>query len=119
MTAQRQLFTPEPPDDPDPKYVRHSRTSKAAADSVRGGISARQRAVVMEAIRAAGSDGLTDEEAGERLGLGGNSLRPRRRELEKQGLVIDSGRVRDTESGRSAVVWIAAEVAAGKETAHA
>lgn len=53
-----------------------------------------------------GSDGATLEEMEIALAMPGNTVRPRRQELEKKGLVVDSGRTRPTTSGRSAVVWV-------------
>jgi hypothetical protein len=37
--------------------------------------------------------------------MAANTQRPRRRELELMGHVIDSGRVRHTHAGREAVIW--------------
>ena len=65
----------------------------------------RQR--VYLAIIEAGGSGCTDYELQERLIMPGNTERPRRIELLKQGLIRDSGRTRESSSGRRAVVWIA------------
>lgn len=54
------------------------------------------------------SDGQTDEELCTRMGLDGNTLRPRRRELQLLEKIKDSGTTRPTKSGRSAVVWVKA-----------
>jgi hypothetical protein len=35
-----------------------------------------------------------------------NTFRPRRRELELMGYIVDSGRIEQVRSGRDAVVWI-------------
>ena len=51
------------------------------------------------------SGGLTDEEIQRKLDMNPNTERPRRGELEAKGLIRDSGRIRKTVSGRSAVVW--------------
>ena len=70
--------------------------------------SDRIRERVLRAIADAGSRGVTDAELERILGLSGNTLRPRRRELETAGLVVDSHRRRPTASGRSAIVWVCA-----------
>ena len=87
-------------------YQRHSPTSRAAAETVEPRVATLRRAV-LDALRAAGEAGLTDEEMQTRLGMGGNTQRPRRVELERGGLVRDSGRTRRTRGGREAVVWVA------------
>lgn len=72
-----------------------------------------QRAHVLDAIRAAGPSGLTDEEIQTTLGLDGSSERPRRYELWKAGRIrvrVDAtGQTitRLTRTHRRAVVWIA------------
>ena len=70
----------------------------------------------LQAFAAVGPKGLTDEELAYRLGLRQNSVRPRRIELQKLGLLADTGRDRETESGRDAAVRI---LAAGLVTAAA
>jgi len=82
-------------------------TSQAAADAVQP-TAASLRAQLLAAIRRMGGRGLTDEEAQTLLGMSGNTERPRRRELEQAGLIRPAG-VRETASGRRAVVWIAVE----------
>lgn len=64
-----------------------------------------KRAIVLDAIMASG--GLTDEEMQRRIPMSPNTQRPRRLELVKAHLVIDSGQRRRTFSGELAVVWIA------------
>jgi len=88
-------------------------TSAAAAISVEES-KASQRAEVFAAIRAAGSEGATDDELQERLHLDGSSERPRRWELWKLNRIAmrrdDRGEVvkRLTRTHRRAVVWVAA-----------
>lgn len=89
-----------------PPAQMHSATSIEAAESMVPECATLRRAV-LAAVRAAGEDGLTDEEVQDRLAMSGSTQRPRRRELEKAGLVRDSGRTRQTRSGRNAVVWVA------------
>ncbi len=74
--------------------------------------SGSQRSKVLAAIQASYDLGMTDEEIGIRLGLDGNSVRPRRKELEDAGLIVDSGEKRPTASSTKAIVWVAAEVMA-------
>jgi len=81
--------------------------------------SARQRGRVLLRIQRAGpvhldgegrpTGGLTDEEIGRAAGLDGNSVRPRRKELESVGLIVPSGHKRPTRSGSKAIVWVVAE----------
>lgn len=72
----------------------HPDTSRAAAR----GITPRtgtQRRRVLDHIARCGTEGATDAELQEALGLNGNSERPRRIELVEAGLIVDSGRRRD------------------------
>lgn len=64
------------------------------------------RGKVLDAIRGAGLNGMTDQEIERATGLAGNCVRPRRGELIEFGLVRDSGRTRLTASKRKAVVWV-------------
>ena len=64
---------------------------------------------ILTLIRERGALGLTDDEGEALLNMGPQSYTPRRGELVKQGLIVDSGRRRKTESGCPAVVWVAAE----------
>ena len=94
------LFAPPAP------AQAHSETSKAAARSVkntRGWIMQR----VLDAIRGAGGNGMTDEEIQQMLNLQGNTERPARVALVQQGVVVDSGNKGRTAAGRSAVLWVA------------
>ena len=50
--------------------------------------------------------GATDQELERAIGRPGNTLRPGRVDLVKEGLVIDSGKWRFTEARRSAKVWV-------------
>lgn len=87
-------------------------TSAAAARSV-DETKETQRRQVLEAIRATGADGATDDELQMRLGLDGSSERPRRWELWKLAHIAirrDAGGDpvrRLTRTNRRAVVWIA------------
>jgi hypothetical protein len=86
-------------------FVPKSETSKAAAERTREGVSGVIRKRVFGVIADAGADGATDDEIVQSLGLPGDSVRPRRIELVRMGLVADSGFTRLTRSGREATVW--------------
>lgn len=92
-------------------HQRHSATSLAAAEAIQPRLNELQRivraAIQMGANNPRDSDGATDEEISRFTGLPGNTVRPRRRELQLAGLIRDSDRTRATASGRQAVVWIA------------
>lgn len=85
----------------EPPAQRHSETSKQAAEQIK------QKAPILRdfVLRAIQRRPDTDEELAVRTGMEGNTLRPRRRELELMGLIRKSGEVRKTKSGRNAVVW--------------
>ena len=100
MNEQLSIF-----DLPPLPYVRHSETSKEAAIKAEPA-SGTQRRRVLEELRKHPA-GLTDEQMQALLGMNPSTQRPRRVELEKSGQVIDSGIKRPTQSGRSAVVWVA------------
>jgi len=65
---------------------------------------------VLEAIRAAGTVGRTDQELQDQLHLIESTERPRRRGLVKAGLVADSGLTRPTRSSCEATVWVDARL---------
>jgi len=81
--------------------VNGSVTSAAAADSIEGKtLNALQRRVYeFIAWRAS-----TDEEIANELGMNPSTVRPRRVELVRRGLVVQDG-TRRTTSGRMATVW--------------
>jgi hypothetical protein len=83
--------------------VRGSVTSAQAADSLDARrLNALQRSV-LELLRE-NPHGLTDEEQQHALGMNPSTQRPRRIELARRGLIVESG-TRKTSSGRNAVVW--------------
>jgi len=90
---------------PSPPFQRHSDTSYGAAESIVEP-SGRLRDLVYGCIHEAGLLGCTDEEVQIALDMNPSTQRPRRVELVKDGMVRDSGRVRQTRSGRNAVVWV-------------
>lgn len=64
------------------------------------------RARVLAFIVGQGPHGATDDEGGAVLGIKPRTYTPRRGELVALGLVVDSGRRRNTASGRPAAVWV-------------
>ena len=83
---------------------RHSDTSRAAALSMLA-TAVTLQAKVYQAIRASTEAGMTDEEIQEALALRIPTEVARRRELVLLGVVEDSGKRRQNESGRDAIVW--------------
>jgi hypothetical protein len=67
---------------------------------------ARQR--VFGFLSERGEWGATLPEIQHHLNMIGNTARPRRKELEEAGLVIDAGKTRKNSRGRDCIVWIAA-----------
>ena len=105
MNGQLSMF-----DTPDTlPYQPHSETSKSAALAA-APRAVTHRAMVLELLsRKIG--GLTDEEVQSALKIKPpGTARARRVELVKAGKVRDSGKTRQTSSGRAATVW---EVARG------
>ena len=90
----------------DPPAQHHSETSVAAAEQIKPKAET-LRARVLYYLRCCGERGATDEEIQLALGMGGSTQRPRRTELQSAGLIVDSGRKRETVSKRAAVVWVA------------
>jgi transcription initiation factor IIE alpha subunit len=87
-----------------PPFQAHSKTSREAAQSV-SGVSGRDRQRVLTYLTEH-TVGATDEQLSEALSMAGNTLRPRRRELQQATLIKDSGRYSLTHSGRRATVWV-------------
>ena len=96
-------------DCPGPLFARpapaqqHSVTSRAAAASLdRSTLNRLQRLIYDYLCDQPG--GATDEEIAQACGLNPSTARPRRIELERRGLIVESG-TRKTSSGRTASVW--------------
>lgn len=66
--------------------------------------SGTKRQKIYNAIKLFG--GLTDEEIERTLDMSGNTVRPSRVSLVRDGLVMDSGQTRSTVSGNDAIVWV-------------
>lgn len=67
------------------------------------------RLKIYELLVRAGSGGATDQEIESILSISGNSVRPLRGSLEKQGFIIASGNTRENSNGNLCIVWIAVE----------
>jgi predicted ArsR family transcriptional regulator len=81
--------------------VNGSATSAAAADSLAPAtLNAMQRRVYELLFRRPS----TDEEIADELEMNPSTVRPRRGELARRGLIVESG-TRRTSSGRMAVIW--------------
>jgi hypothetical protein len=91
----------KPPYRGEPPAQSHSQTSIAAAASIKKSIGPLHKRI----LAYLKSNPSTDEEIMDALDMGGNTERPRRRELELMGRIIDSGKTRLTRSRRLAVVW--------------
>lgn len=96
----------------EPPAARERTTSVVAARRIHAAATT-FRDQVHDALRAGAK---TDEEICEATGLRGSTVRPRRLELLRDGLVEDSGHVRPTRSGRDAIVWRIRLEGAGEET---
>ena len=86
-----------------PRTCRHT-TSAAAYDSIKPSIPGK----CLKVLECLKSRPATDEEVQTVLSMNPSTERPRRKELQDAGLVVDSGIRRCTASGRNAVVWAAA-----------
>ena len=89
----------------EPPSQRHSDTSQAAATAIKAKVGPLQRRVLDYLL--AHPAGATDEQLMDALHLDGNTLRPRRRELQLMGSLQDSTHRDTTRSGRAAVMWVA------------
>jgi hypothetical protein len=101
---------------PTPAHQRHSPTSKAAAESIKPRVGPLHRLILD--MLAMGGAGATDEQMQCILNMPANTQRPRRRELQQAGLVVDSGITWATTSGRKAVVWTLAPASGRSEGAQ-
>lgn len=89
--------------EPEPPAQKHSPTSKAAAESVRGQAKT-MRQQVLDLLRKEGA--MTDADIAIRSGLGENTARPRRIELTRNGQVQKAGVVMNSNK-RAATLWAA------------
>lgn len=80
-------------------------TSDVAARRIRG-VVPRLLDRVLTFLASCGEEGATDDEGEAALKMKPQTYTPRRGELVRAGLVVDTGRRRKTASGRPAAVWI-------------
>ena len=88
--------------------MTYQRTSLEALLFVEPHIGTINRAVY-SFIESRGLDGATDQEVESVTRIDGNSIRPSRGSLVKQGLVFDSGRTRPNAKGNNCIVWMAVD----------
>jgi hypothetical protein len=91
----------EAPYNGEPPHQTHSDTSREAAARIKYRLGKLHYAILKYLYLY----NATDEEMQNELGMPANTQRPRRRELELMGYVVDSGDRHMTKSGRMAVVW--------------
>ena len=84
------------------------RTSVAAAEKVLPRTGSLKRKVY-EYILAQGMRGATDQEIEKTLQIEGNTVRPSRVGLIKEGYIIDSGTTRKKHHNNDCIVWRAVE----------
>lgn len=92
-----------PPYHGEPPAIAHNPTSIAAATSIKKAIGPLHREILAHLRNCI--DGATDEEMQNQMGMAANTQRPRRRELQLMGRVLDTGKTRQVASGREATVW--------------
>ena len=63
------------------------------------------RAIIYEYIVRTGMRGATDQEIEQMLHIDGNTVRPSRLTLFKDGLIVDAGITRKNENGNDCTVW--------------
>jgi hypothetical protein len=83
-------------------------TSRAAAERVYPK-SGTMRLFVYEHIIRQGLRGATDQEIQNTLHLSGDTVRPSRITLLKDGMIIDSGTTRKNANGNECIVWRAVD----------
>jgi hypothetical protein len=96
-----------------PPWARYSRTSKAAAVSMKAAVKGYEP-MVLDFIRSKEGHGATADEVLVGLGLTHQNGSARVSTLAKKELIIKSGRQRKTRSGRKAEVYVAAVFAKEK-----
>ncbi len=92
---------------PDAPGHRNVDTSIAASVALAPKLGRLQQ-MAQEAIRDAGTLGLTADELAASLDMDRWSIQPRTSELKRKGLIRDSGQRRPNATGKLAIVWIAA-----------
>lgn len=88
------------------KNARHTSVQAALKVLPRTGSLRRQ---VYEYILRKGFDGATDQEIESDLEIDGNTIRPTRISLVRDGFIIDTGLTRKNDNGNECIVWRSAE----------
>ena len=92
--------------DPEANAVKNPRTpTDTQREAAKRALPKSGTARAMVLAHIIHTNGATDEEIVEALGMNPNTERPRRKELQEQGWIVDSGIRRRTSSGTSAIVW--------------
>jgi hypothetical protein len=68
------------------------------------------RAKVYQFILDRQDRGATDQEMQASLNMSGDTLRPTRLSLAKDGMIYDSGKTRQNPNGNECIVWVASTV---------
>jgi hypothetical protein len=87
-------------------HQKHSLSSQDAAERIQPEVPSLQERVLIY-LESTGVGGATDEEIQLALNMPVSTQVPRRRELQLDGKVHDSGKMRRTSNDRWAVVWVA------------
>lgn len=82
---------------------RNVDTSIAAAEAVKHKVPTIKKGVLV--CLKENPDGLTADECAVKIGRHWQNVRPRCSELQEEGKICDSGRVRPNASGKDAIVW--------------
>lgn len=84
------------------------KNSQAAADAffLKSGSWRRN---VYTFIASKGAYGATDQEIQEHFNKSGDTIRPTRKTLEKDGLIVDSCRTRKNAAGNDCTIWVTYE----------
>jgi hypothetical protein len=80
---------------------QHSKTSREAAAAIQPKIGRLHIMILRELAKGP----ATDEQLCDRLNMRANTERPRRRELQLIGRVVDTGKEAVCQSGKNAVLW--------------
>lgn len=64
------------------------------------------RKLVFDFIDRQGVNGATDQEIQEYLDKSGDTIRPTRKTLQQDGLILDSGRTRKNAGGNDCTIWV-------------
>ena len=93
------------------KYSNDTTSFQGAVDNLPR--SGTQRRRILDEIVHTGEYGITRDELEAGIGLNGNAVRPRVRELQEAGLIEETERTRRTRSGSQAAVLVVKNVGEG------